>query len=336
MSELPILGVLLGNSAGVGPELVAKLAVSNYYADYCRPVIIGDLRMFEHGLKVVGGDVPHYVISDLSECDWERGYPVLDLKDQDPEQVVYGEANAYCGVSDLLQLDTAIELCKAGKIEGFVFGPFHKGAMKMAGLHDESEHTYLAHAFNLTTPFCEVNMMDDLMTVRTTSHIPISDVSANITEENLREAIELGEITGESFGHKPRIAVAALNPHCGEFGLCGREEVDVIKPTIEKVVKETGWNVSGPYSADTLFISALAGDFDVVVTMYHDQGQIALKLVGFQRCITVAGGQPYPIATCAHGTAFDKVGKATATTDSFERAVKAVSRMAIAKRAKKA
>ena len=336
MSELPILGVLLGNSAGVGPELVAKLAVSNYYADYCRPVIIGDLRMFEHGLKVVGGDVPHYVISDLSECDWERGYPVLDLKDQDPEQVVYGEANAYCGASDLQQLDTAIELCKAGKIEGFVFGPFHKGAMKMAGLHDESEHTYLAHAFNLTTPFCEVNMMDDLMTVRPTSHIPISDVSANITEENLREAIELGEITGESFGHKPRIAVAALNPHCGEFGLCGREEVDVIKPTIEKVVKETGWNVSGPYSADTLFISALAGDFDVVVTMYHDQGQIALKLVGFQRCITVAGGQPYPIATCAHGTAFDKVGKATATTDSFERAVKAVSRMAIAKRAKKA
>lgn len=336
MSELPILGVLLGNSAGVGPELVAKLAVSNYYADYCRPVIIGDLRMFEHGLKVVGGDVPHYVISDLSECDWERGYPVLDLKDQDPEQVVYGEANAYCGASDLLQLDTAIELCKAGKIEGFVFGPFHKGAMKMAGLHDESEHTYLAHAFNLTTPFCEVNMMDDLMTVRTTSHIPISDVSANITEENLREAIELGEIIGESFGHKPRIAVAALNPHCGEFGLCGREEVDVIKPTIEKVVKETGWNVSGPYSADTLFISALAGDFDVVVTMYHDQGQIALKLVGFQRCITVAGGQPYPIATCAHGTAFDKVGKATATTDSFERAVKAVSRLAIAKRAKKA
>ena len=336
MSELPILGVLLGNSAGVGPELVAKLAVSNYYADYCRPVIIGDLRMFEHGLKVVGGDVPHYVISDLSECDWERGYPVLDLKDQDPEQVVYGEANAYCGASDLLQLDTAIELCKAGKIEGFVFGPFHKGAMKMAGLHDESEHTYLAHAFNLTTPFCEVNMMDDLMTVRTTSHIPISDVSANITEENLREAIELGEITGESLGHKPRIAVAALNPHCGEFGLCGREEVDVIKPTIEKVVKETGWNVSGPYSADTLFISALAGDFDVVVTMYHDQGQIALKLVGFQRCITVAGGQPYPIATCAHGTAFDKVGKATATTDSFERAVKAVSRMAIAKSAKKA
>ena len=128
--------------------------------------------------------------------------------------------------------------------------------------------------------------------------------------------------------------MAALNPHCGEFGLCGREEVDVIQPTIEKVVKETGWNVTGPYSADTLFISALKGDFDVVVTMYHDQGQIALKLVGFQRCITVAGGQPYPIATCAHGTAFDKVGKASVTTDSFERAVRTTAQMALAKRTK--
>lgn len=140
-------------------------------------MIIGDLRMFEHGLKVVGGDVPHYVIDDLSQCDWSKGYPVLDLKDQDPDQVVYGEANAYCGAGDLKQLDTAIELCKAGKIEGIVFGPLHKGAMKMAGMHYESEHTYFAHAFDLKTPFCEVNMMDDLMTVRTTSHVPISEVS---------------------------------------------------------------------------------------------------------------------------------------------------------------
>ncbi len=293
MSEKPILGVLLGNSAGVGPELVAMLAVRDYYKDHCRPVVIGDLRMFEHGLKVVGGQVPHYVVSDVSECDWTRGIPVLDMKDQDPEQVVYGEANEYCGASDLRQLDLGIELCKSGK-------------------------------------------MDDPMTVRATSHIPISDVSANLTETTLREAIELGEITGESLGHKPRIAVAALNPHCGEFGLCGREEVDIIGPTIEKIVKETGWNVTGPYSADTLFISALAGDFDVVVTMYHDQGQIALKLVGFQRCITVAGGQPYPIATCAHGTAFDKVGKASVTTDSFERAVRTAARMALAKREKTA
>ena len=333
MNNTPILGILLGNSAGVGPELVAQLAKMDYYKDYCRPVIIGDVRMFEHGLQVVGAEsIPHYTIENLTECDWTRGYPVLDLKDQDPAQVPYGQAVEYCGKSDLHQLDVAIELCKSGEIEGFVFGPFHKGAMKMAGMHVESEHTYLAEAFGLTTPFCEVNMMDDLMTVRTTSHVPISEVSSLLTEQTLREAIQLGEITGETLGHKPRIAVAALNPHCGEFGLCGREEVDLIQPTIEKIVAETGWNVTGPYSADTLFISALAGDFDVVVTMYHDQGQIALKLVGFKRCITVAGGQPYPIGTPAHGTAFDKVGTGTASTDSIERAVRTISRMALAKR----
>lgn len=335
MSEKPILGILLGDSAGVGPELVVKLAVNDYYKDYCRPIIIGDMRMFEHGLQVVGGDVPHYAIQDLSECDWTRGYPILDLKDQDPEKVPYGAADVYCGESDLLQLDTAVDLCKSGKIEGFVFGPFHKGAMKMAGMHVESEHTYLAEKFELTTPFCEVNMMDNLMTVRATSHIPINKVSENLNETTLREAIELGEIVGETLGHKPRIAVAALNPHCGEFGLCGREEVDLIAPVIEKIVSETGWNVTGPHSADTLFISALEGNFDVVVTMYHDQGQIALKLVGFKRCITVAGGQPYPIGTPAHGTAFDKVGTGTASTDSIERAVKTVSRMAVTMREKR-
>lgn len=333
IKKMPILGVMLGNSAGVGPELVAKLASANYYADYCRPIIIGDARMFSHGLKVVGGDVPYYTIDDVSQCDWSKGFPVLDLKNQDPNRVAYGEVMEYCGASDLAQLDTAIDLCKQGKIEGFVFGPLHKGAMKLAGLKDESEHTYLAHAFGVTTPFCEVNMMDDLMTVRATSHIPLREVCINLTEETVRDAIEMGEIVGESFGIHPRIAVSAVNPHGGEVGLCGREEVDLLQPLIEKMVKEAGWNISGPYPADTLFISAMEGNFDVVVTMYHDQGQIALKLVGFKRCITIAGGQPYPITTCAHGTAFDKVG-GFAATDSFERAVKAASKMALAKRIK--
>lgn len=203
MDQKPILGLLLGNSAGVGPELVAMLAKKDYYKEFCRPVIIGDVRMLEHGLKTVDCRIPYYTIRNLDECDWTKGYPVLDLADQDPEKVEFGKATKYCGESDLRQLDTAIDLCRKGLIEGFVFGPFHKGAMKMAGMHDESEHTYLAHAFELTTPFCEVNMMDDLMTVRTTSHIPISEVSANINETTLREAIELAQITGESWDISP-------------------------------------------------------------------------------------------------------------------------------------
>ena len=331
LNHLPILGVMLGDSDGVGPELIAKLASKNYFSSYCRPLIVGDVRMLAHGLKAVGGTASYYVVDDPAQCDWSRGIPVLDLKNQDPDLVVYGEPTEYCGHSDLQQLDTCVSLCKAGLIEGFVFGPLHKAAMKMAGLQVESEHTYLAQVFDVKTPFCEVNMMDDLMTVRATSHIPICDVCAELTEKTLRDAIEMGHIVGSDFGIEPRIAVAALNPHGGEAGLCGREEVDLIRPTIERVVAETGWRVSGPYPADTLFISALEGNFDVVVTLYHDQGQIALKLAGFKRCITIAGGQPYPITTPAHGTAFDKIG-GHAATDSMERAVRAASKMALAKR----
>lgn len=331
----PVLAILLGNSAGVGPELVAMLAKKDFYKDHCYPVIIGDMRMFEHGLKVVGCDVPHYEIRSMSECDWEKGYPVIDLKNQDPEKVEFAKAQEYCGASDLAQMDKAIELCKSGEIEGFVFGPFHKGAMKMAGMHVESEHTYLGDAFGVTTPYCEVNMMDELMTVRATSHIPLSEVAKNLTEDTIMEAIQMAHTAGESLGiSKPRVAVAAVNPHCGEFGLCGREEVDIILPLVEKVRAEKGWDVQGPFSADTLFISALDGNFDVVVTMFHDQGQIALKLIGFKRCITIAGGQPYPITTCAHGTAFDKVGKASVDPASFEKAVTIAARMAMAKRNK--
>ena len=333
MTEKPVLGILLGNSAGVGPELVAKLIANDFISQRCMPIIIGDVRMFEHALKIVGGKVNYYVVSSVEECDWSRGIPVLDMGNQDPALVKYGEITEYCGASDLAQQDLAADLCDAGKIEGFVFGPFHKGSMKMAGMHAESEHEYLAIKWNVTTPYGEINMMDDLMTVRATSHVPLKEVSDMLTEKTLMDAVTLGHISGSAMGREPRMAIAAFNPHCGEFGLVGREEVDLLIPFVEKCVKENGWDLTGPYSADTLFIRAVKGDFDVVITLYHDQGQIALKTVGFERCITVLGGQPYPVATPAHGTAFDKVGTGTATTFSTERAVRAVATMALAKRA---
>lgn len=333
-TQKPVLGALLGNSAGVGPELIAKLAANGFMQEHCMPVIIGDVRMFQHALDVIGGTVEYYVIDDMAQCDWSRGLPVLDMHNQDPALVEYGQVTAYCGESDLAQQDLAAKLCVEGKLEGFFFGPFHKGAMKLAGMHAESEHEYLANVWNVTTPYGEINMMDDLMTVRATSHVPLKDVSDMLTEKTLMDACTLGYISGSALGINPRMAMAAFNPHCGEFGLTGREEVDLLMPFIEKSVAEQGWDLTGPYSADTLFIRAVQGDFDVVITLYHDQGQIALKTVGFERCITVLGGQPYPVATPAHGTAFDKVGTGTATTFSSERAVRTVAKMAMAKRNK--
>ena len=331
MSEKkPVLGILMGDSAGVGPELVAKLAANNFYADYCRPVIIGDVRIFENALKVVGGDAPHYVVASVGEADWDKdAIPVLDQHDQDPAEVKMGELNMVCSVSVNNMLELAVNLCKSGEIEGFCFAPFNKNGMKLAGCKYESEHHVMAHMFGVQDqPFGEINVAGGMWTTRTTSHIPIKEVSDNLTIEKIFRAITLCHTTLKMAGFEnPRIGVAALNPHCGEGGKCGREEIDVIAPAIEKA-KAAGMNPTGPVSSDILFHKAFHGEFDGVVTMYHDQGQIALKLVGFDGGITIAGGQPYPVVTCGHGTAYDIAGKNIVHTASFENAVKMCSQMA--------
>ena len=168
-----------------------------------------------------------------------------------------------------------------------------------------------------------------MWTTRTTSHIPISEVSSALSVEKIFRAITLCHKTLKMAGFEnPRIGVAALNPHAGEGGKCGREEIDIIAPAIEKA-KEAGMNAMGPDSSDILFHNAFNKKmYDGVVTMFHDQGQIALKLIGFSGGITIAGGQPYPVVTCGHGTAYDIAGKNIVTTDSFANAVKMASQMA--------
>lgn len=333
-NEKPILGILLGDSTGVGPELVAKVAISGFLTEQCRPIIIGDMRIFERGLKFAGGDVKHYAISDVSEADWEKGLPILDQKNQDPDELPIKQISLKAGaaVNDMLTL--ACEMCKEGKIKGFAFAPFNKSAMIEGGCKFESEHHLMAHIFGVTGPVSEINVLGHLMTVRTTSHIPIAKVSENLTTEKiLRVTTLLNQTVANSGVAHPRLAVCALNPHCGENGRCGREELDVIAPAIEAAHKQ-GIDLQGPYSADILFIKAFNGDFDGVVTMYHDQGQIALKLKGFDQGITVAGGQPYPIVTCAHGTAYDITGTGKVMTSSFENAVKMTVKMAMHNRTK--
>lgn len=328
----PVLGVLLGDATGIGPELVAKLAAADFYSAYCRPIIIGDIRVFRAGLDTFGGSVPFYAIENVGEADWEKGYPVLDMKNQDPARIAMGKPNVYCGAACVDMLKLACRLCMESRIEGFAFAPFNKAALREGGCEFESEHYLMAHLFGVNTPFGEINMLGDLMTVRTTSHVPLKDVSGMLTAERISRSIELGYLTARSVGlQAPRLGVAAFNPHCGENGHCGREELDSIAPAIAES-QEKGWNVRGPYSSDILFIRAFKGEFDVVVTMYHDQGQIALKLKGFDQGITVAGGQPYPIVTCAHGTAYGKAGKGLASTSAFENAVKMAAKMALARR----
>lgn len=328
MNNKPTLGMLMGDAAGVGPEIIAKLMVRHYFEEYCNPVFIGDSRILDRAFEVIGKKADYQVIKNIDEAKFGGAYQLIDLHETDPATTPYGKLSVASGKACLDMLKLGADLFKEGKIEGFCFVPLNKAAMKDAGLKFESEHHFLAHEFNHTAPFGEINVVGELWTTRTTSHIPIKEVSQHLTADAIMRAITLCNASLKNSGiASPRIGVAALNPHCGENGLCGREEIDVIIPAI-KNAEEKGINATGPYPSDITFIKAFRGDFDGVVTMYHDQGQIALKLKGFDQGITIAGGLPAPIVTCAHGTAYDIAGKDIVKTSSFENAVKMASRMA--------
>ncbi|MBR1757541.1 MAG: 4-hydroxythreonine-4-phosphate dehydrogenase PdxA [Lachnospiraceae bacterium] len=332
----PIIGVLLGDSTGVGPEIVAKCMVAKVYDEVCRPIFIGDLRIVAEGLKTFGGEATYYGIENVEDADWSKGYPVLDTKDQDPARIKMGAPDPYCGAAGVEAFKLACRLCKEGKIEGFCFGPYHKAAMIEGGCEFESEHTLIAHELGATR-YCETNVVDGLMTVRCTSHVPVKEISDHLCIDRVLEISTLGYETAVNMGiENPRLGVAGLNPHCGENGLCGMEEIEIISPAI-KILQERGINAIGPISSDILFIRAFKKrEFDVAVTMYHDQGQIATKLHGFEGGITVSGGQPYPVVTCGHGTAYGRAGQGRASEKSFENAIRMTARMCVARKAKEA
>lgn len=322
------VGILLGDSSGVGPEIVAEVASKGFLTEKINPIIIGDVRQFEQGLKVKNTSCEHYVLDkDFESVDYSKGLPIYDLGDQDPGKVIMGQAQEYCGRGCLDQLDAACKLLKKGKICGFTYAPLHKGAMRTAGMPVESEAEYIASKFDIASQIGEVNMIGDLMTFRVTSHIPVKEISNHLNVDNIYNTIMLGYKTVRQFGvSEPRIAVAGLNPHNGEGGKCGTEEIDVIAPAIKKAV-EAGVNAVGPISGDVVMMRAFKGEFDAVITMFHDQGQIALKVNGIEKGVTIGGGLPYPITTPAHGTAFGRAGKGYASTSAFEYAVNVLARM---------
>ena len=197
----------------------------------------------------------------------------------------------------------------------------------MAGMDAEDEHRYIARHIGFTGHYGEVNMLDELMTTRVTSHIALKDVVENITIDAVVKAIRLAEDTLSAAGvSRPRIGVAALNPHAGDNGNFGTEEIDVLAPAIERA-RSFQIDVDGPWPSDTVFLRGRDGLLDAVVTMYHDQGQIAMKLMGFDRGITIAAGLPIPVTTPAHGTAFDIAGRGKANPGAMRKAFAVVCRM---------
>jgi 4-hydroxythreonine-4-phosphate dehydrogenase len=250
------------------------------------------------------------------------------IGNKDAPDVPMGKVSAAAGRYVLDCLRSAAESLQRGEIDAFVFAPLNKQALKLAGMCAEDELRYLAPLLGHTGYCSEINICGALWTSRVTSHVPLREVADLITADRVHEATQLIHRELKANGvASPRIAVAALNPHAGEGGLLGTEETAEIGPGVARARGE-GIAAAGPFPADTIFVAASRGDYDAVVTMYHDQGQIATKLLGFDRGVTLLAGLPYPITTPAHGTAFDIAGKGIASTGAIEQAFATAVRLA--------
>jgi 4-hydroxythreonine-4-phosphate dehydrogenase len=215
-----------------------------------------------------------------------------------------------------------------GQANAVCFTPFNKQAMRMAEPTYDDEILFTSNVLGFKGLATEFNVLDNLWNARVTSHIPLAEVSANLSIERIVAGLEITAQALRTAGFQPpRIGVAALNPHAGDGGNFGREEIDIIEPAVKKA-KAKGLPADGPYPADTVFVRAKAGQFDAVLTMFHDQGQIAMKLLGFDRGVTLLGGYPFPICTPAHGTAYDIAGKGVANVGAARAALLLAARMA--------
>ncbi|MDR3588169.1 MAG: 4-hydroxythreonine-4-phosphate dehydrogenase PdxA [Negativicutes bacterium] len=327
----PVLGIFLGEAAGIGPEIVAKLCAGRQLEAHCRPVLIGDARVLAAGMRTAGVSFPWVAVRDVSQIDWEGPVAILDQGNLDPATVKPGEVNIHSGKVTGDTLIGVTGLLKQGKLDGLTYAPLNKQAMQRGGHAFAGDFQFFSHYLGRSELAGELNFLDNLWVSRVTSHIPLAQVAASLSKDKILGAVMLAHETISRTGRaRPRIALAALNPHGGEGGLCGREELDLILPAV-KTAREAGVEVLGPFSADTVFINAFRGDYDAVITMYHDQGHIAMKLMGFQYGVTIFGGLPVPLTTPAHGTAFDIAGKGVAKTDATEQAVAIAAKMAAAR-----
>lgn len=330
----PVLGLMLGDMTGIGPEISAKLLASGKLRDVARIAVVGDARVLALGCRDAGIEPAWRAYASVGAIDWSRDeIPVVDLGNIDPAKLPRGENSPESGRLAGETLHHLTELAQQGQVDGICFAPLSKAALHAGGWKYPDEHQMFAAWNRHEGFFGEMNVIEQFSTFRVTSHVALRQALELVTPERIAAAVRLADRSLREAGHaRPRIGVAALNPHCGEGGLFGDEEIRLIAPTVRRLAEE-GIAVSGPVSSDAIFLKALKGEYDGVVMMYHDQGQIATKLLGFHKGVTVTAGLRTVYTTPAHGTAFDIVGQGRAETGALETALRIAARMAAARMA---
>jgi 4-hydroxythreonine-4-phosphate dehydrogenase len=334
----PVLGVTMGDPAGVGPEIIARAAAEPAVRRACRPVVIGAAETMREALALVGDPLTLHAVPRVADCRWAHGtVEVLDLANLDMATLPRGEVSAAAGRAAYAYIERAVRLAQAGEIDAIVTAPVNKEALAAAGVR-HSGHTEILAELSHTRDFAMLLMGKELKVIHVTTHVALRRVPDLVTRERVLETIRLAHRTLVDLGQPHgRIAVAGLNPHAGEDGLFGDEERLAIGPAIEAGRAE-GLSITGPLPADTLFSRARGGEFDIVVAMYHDQGHIPVKTLGFEydetskrwtglSGVNVTVGLPFLRVSVDHGTAFDRSWKGIANHESMVEALDVATRM---------
>ena len=341
MASMKIIGITMGDPASIGPEITAKALSDPSVYERCKPLVVGDVPVMEEALKITGlsGKLKIHTIGDVSEALFEYGtIDVYHMGMVDMDKLQRGKVSAMAGNAAFQYVKKVIGLAMDHKIDATVTNALNKEAMNLAG-HHYSGHTEIYADYTGTRKYTMMLAHENLRVVHVSTHVSLREACDRVKKDRILEVIRIAHQACRRLGiSQPKIGVAGLNPHSGENGMFGREEIEEITPAIQ-AARDEGIQADGPVPPDTVFSKARGGWYDIVVAMYHDQGHIPLKVVGFvynqeeQKWDAVAGlnitlGLPIIRASVDHGTAFDQAGTGLASELSLTNAMDYAIRMA--------
>jgi 4-phospho-D-threonate 3-dehydrogenase / 4-phospho-D-erythronate 3-dehydrogenase len=337
----PLIGISVGDPAGIGPEITAKaLALGEIYS-LCRPLVVAEAEMVKEAIRFSGLNLNIHMVSSPKEGVYQLGtIDLLDLKNVQGS-IKHKTISADYGRASFEYVKKVIELAMAKEIDATVTGPISKEAINLAGFH-YSGHTEIYADLTRTKDYAMMLAHDQFRVIHVSTHVSLREACDRVKKERVYRVIRLGYDAVKRLGvGNPKIAVAGLNPHAGEEGLFGREEIEEIEPAIQQA-KNEGLRIEGPIPPDTVFSKMQGGQYDLVVVMYHDQGHIPTKLIGFQyddktktwgsmSGVNITCGLPIVRVSVDHGTAFGKAGEGRANPESMIQAIKIAAQLTLNK-----
>lgn len=326
--EKPIIAVTMGDPAGIGPEIVAKSIADKATFDVARCIVIGDKKVMEKAIEIVGADLKVNVVESPADGDYSYGVlNMIDLDNIDMSRFEYGKINAMCGQAAFDYIKKSIEITMDKQADAVATTPINKESLHAAEV-DFIGHTEIFGALTGTADPLTMFETNGLRVFFLTRHKSLRDMLDDIKKDRIIDYVGRCTDALRRLGVKEgTMAVAGLNPHSGEHGLFGWEEVKEIAPAVEEL-KESGFNVAGPVPADSVFHQAAQGRFNSVLSLYHDQGHIATKTLDFDRTISITNGMPILRTSVDHGTAFDIAGKGIAGAVSMKEAIRLAAKYA--------